>query len=364
MKCRILYLVGQLGPGGLERQLYLLLRTLDRERYRPEVVVWKFREADTYVSHLRNLGIPLHGFSKPMSAPAKLIALRRLIVRKQPEIIHSQSFYTNVAAWWGTLGTKSVAVGAMRSNFTEDKKTNGFLLGGLNARLPETQIYNNFAAAKEARRRKGPFAPRKIFIIHNGLDLREFRKLPLPANGKIRILGMGSLVPYKRWDRLLAAASRLKERGVDFVVEIAGAGPMRDSLRHDARDLDVSDRIRLLGHIDDVRCALERCTFLAHTSDVEGCPNVIMEAMACGRAVVATDAGDSPALVDDGKTGFTVARGDEVALADRIATLVAHPELCRRMGEAGGEKAVREFGLNRLVEETIAVYGAAGWRSA
>jgi glycosyltransferase involved in cell wall biosynthesis len=87
-----------------------------------------------------------------------------------------------------------------------------------------------------------------------------------------------------------------------------------------------------------------------------------MEAMACGRAVVATDAGDVPSLIEDGKTGFIVRRGDDVALVSRCVTLLVDHDLCRRMGIAGRAKAEREFGLDRLVAETLVAYRAAGWR--
>jgi glycosyltransferase involved in cell wall biosynthesis len=98
-----------------------------------------------------------------------------------------------------------------------------------------------------------------------------------------------------------------------------------------------------------------------HTAEDEGCPNVVLEAMACGRAVVATDAGDLPRLIDNEKTGFVVPRGDETALANRIAILLKDRELCRRMGEAGRMKAERAFGLERLMSETFAAYRAEGW---
>lgn len=89
---------------------------------------------------------------------------------------------------------------------------------------------------------------------------------------------------------------------------------------------------------------------------------MVMEAMACGRAVVATDVGDARRLVQEGRTGFVVPRGDAEGLADRVARLVEDPCLCRRMGEAGRERAEREFGLDRLVDETLAVYRSEGWR--
>lgn len=83
--------------------------------------------------------------------------------------------------------------------------------------------------------------------------------------------------------------------------------------------------------------------------------------MACGRAVVATDAGDIPTLIDHGKTGFVVRRGDDATFVERMVNLIADRDFCRRMGEAGRAKAVREFGLDRLVKENFKAYQRAGW---
>ncbi len=87
-----------------------------------------------------------------------------------------------------------------------------------------------------------------------------------------------------------------------------------------------------------------------------------MEAMACGRAVVATDAGDVPSLVEDGKTGFVVRRGDDAMLLEKVSTLINDRDLCRQMGQAGRTRAERDFGLDRMASETLATYRAVGWR--
>src|SRR5262249_14272952 len=166
------------------------------------------------------------------------------------------------------------------------------------------------------------FAPRKAFVVRNGLDLAQFQKVPVSMNGQVRVLGVGSLLQYKRWDRLLRAALNLKQRGFNCVFEIVVEGPLRESLENQAHDLRLTDRVKFSGHTNDVPGLLSDSTFLAHTSDVEGCPNVVMEAMASGRAVVATDSGDIPSLVDEGKTGFVVRRGDDEALVDRIIRVV------------------------------------------
>lgn len=363
-RCRLLYLVGQLGPGGLERQLYLLLKSIDRKRYRPAITVWSYCEDEVFVSQVKALGIPVYGFTKGHSRAAKLTALSRLVEQLKPELVHSYSFHTNFAAWCATVRTKTIAIGAVRSDFTNDKRSCGLLLGNLCARWPQKQIYNNFAGAKTARNSHTLFAPGEIFVVRNGLDLELFPKVPLPLNGDAHILGIGSLLEYKRWDRLLTAALELKQRGLSFRIEIAGGGPLRESLERQARDLGLTERVNFIGHTNDVSGLLAKSTFLAHTSNVEGCPNVVMEAMACGRAVVATDAGDIPSLVEGGKTGFVIRRGDDTKLVDCLATLIRDRDLCQKMGEAGRDKAEREFGLNRLVDETLATYRASGWRDS
>jgi glycosyltransferase involved in cell wall biosynthesis len=153
----------------------------------------------------------------------------------------------------------------------------------------------------------------------------------------------------------------LKSCGVDCSVQIAGDGPLRGALQQYAQALDVADRVEFVGYAPDVASVLAQASFLVHVSDSEGCPNVVMEAMACGRAVVATDVGDVPSLVEDGSTGFVVQCGNEDALLARITRLIDDADLCRRMGDAGRAKAEREFGLDRLVSETLAAYRAAGW---
>jgi glycosyltransferase involved in cell wall biosynthesis len=335
---------------------------MDRERYQPAVFVWDRKDMEPYGTRIRALGIPLYSFPGDLSGVLKLRAFRRFVFEHKPEVVHSYSFYTNFAAWWAALGKKTIAVGSVRGDFAIEKKSSGILLGRLSARWPRTQIYNNFVGAKVARPSYSLFTSRQVLVVRNALDLRQFRMAPVSTNGRTHIVGVGSLIQIKRWDRLLRAAAVLKGNGLDFRVEITGGGPLRESLEKQARDLGLSDRVRFAGHTDDVSTSLAGSTFLAHTSDTEGCPNVVMEAMACGRAVVATDAGDIPSLVEDGKTGFVVRRGDEEALMDRMAMLIADRDMCRRMGEAGRAKAEREFGLERLTEETLAVYRSAGWK--
>jgi glycosyltransferase involved in cell wall biosynthesis len=361
-RCRLLYLVGQLSPGGQERQLSYLLQAIDRERYQPAVSVWNFSEDDTFAVPIRALGVPLYSFPKNFSVISKLTALRRLVRVLKPEVLHSYGFYTNIAAYWGALGTPTVPIGSVRGDFFLDKSGCSPWLASLSGLLPRSQIFNSFLAKENARRSKSAFVPKQIFVVRNGLDLSSFRMVPLSPNGQVRIVATGSLMPYKRWDRLIAAVPILKQRGFDFLVRIIGDGPLRGSLDDQVQRLGVASNVEFVRKSDNIPSLLANATFIVHTSESEGCPNVVMEAMACGRAVVATDAGDIPNLIKDGETGFIVHRGEEALLVERIAMLISNPEMCRRMGLAGRAKAEGEFGLGRLVSETLSAYRAAGWK--
>ena len=360
--CRLLYLVGQLRAGGLERQLFYLLQGMDRQCYKPVLVVWNFCENDLYVGEIRGLGVPIYSLPEGASRGAKLKDLRALLRLLNPEVVHSYSFFTNFAAQWATFGTHTVPIGSVRSDFFLAKNESGPFLGRLSARWPRAQIYNSQSAAKYAEESKEIFVPQKIFVVQNGLDVTRFAEFCTPVPVGAIILGVGSLFPVKRWDRLLKAAAEMRQRGVDFTIQIAGDGLLRRVLQQQIKDLGITHCVEFLGHRQDIPSLISQARFLVHTADSEGCPNVIMEAMACGRPVVAMNAGDIPFLVDDEKTGFVVRQGDQVSLVQRMLELLQSHSLCVQIGTAAREKAEREFGIERFTKETLEAYRKAGWK--
>jgi glycosyltransferase involved in cell wall biosynthesis len=365
VRCRLLYLVGQLRLGGLERQLYYLIANLDRDRYQPAVVVWNLNLNDDYYWDIQAIKIPIHGFPPEWSPLSKLRAFRALARQVKPEVIHSYGFHTNFAAYYAARRTRALAIGSLRSDFTFAMSDGGMFKGALNGRWPSCLIANSAAAAEAARRHSGPFAPRRVFVVRNALDLNRFSyENESPGSGNY-IAAVGSLFPVKRWDRLLQAVQKVKSLGaVDVRFQIAGEGPLRAVLEKLASDLDISRAVEFHGAIQDMPTFLRRAKFLVHTSESEGCPNAVMEAMACGLPVVAMEAGDIPYLVEEGITGFIVPQGDTTTLAERLLQLLRNEGLCLSMGLAARAKAEQEFRLERLVSETLAVYEAAGWKGA
>ncbi len=361
-RCRLLYVVGQLALGGLERQLYYLLSTLERSRYRPALVAWNLNPDEKYYRDIAALKIPIYGLPSPASPLAKLRAFRKLAQTLSPEVIHSYGFHTNFAAYYAASGTGAVAVGSLRSDFATVRRAGGRLRGALNARWPSFHVSNSHFCADLAHKTSTFFVPRKFAVVRNGLDLKAFQQEEKNLAGNISVVGVGSLLPVKRWDRFLRVireVNRLKMPHTHF--SIAGDGPLRSILEREAAALGVSENMNFLGAVHDVPALLRGASFLVHTSESEGCPNVVMEAMACGLPVVAMDAGDISSLVDDGRTGFVVRQDDEFGLANRIVQLRNDASLRRRMGQAARAKAEQEFGLDRLVLQTLDAYRSAGW---
>jgi glycosyltransferase involved in cell wall biosynthesis len=361
-RCRLLYVVGQLGLGGLERQLYYLLANIDHVRYCPGVVVWNLNPNDRYYQDIQTLKVPICGFQPSQSPLSKLKALRALVRQVTPEVIHSYGFHTNFAAYYAASGTGAVTIGSVRSDFVSDKRAGGVLRGALNARWPAYHISNSRASADAARRACGYFRPKQVSVVRNALDLERFKNMNGNSQKRNYVAAVGSLLPVKRWDRLLRVIRKVKDAGrKDVHVEIAGDGPLRPILEKLAGDLNVSQNVLFQGVIDDVSAFLNGARFLVHTSESEGCPNAVMEAMACGLPVVAMEAGEIPYLVEDGETGFVVPQDDEATFVNRVSKLFVDDDLCFRMGTAARDKAQREFTLDRLVSDTLTVYRSAGW---
>lgn len=362
-RCRLLYVVGQLNLGGLERQLYYLLANLNHARYCPGVVVWNLNHNDKYYKDIEALTIPLYGFPPEWSFPAKLKALRALTRQLRPEVIHSYGFYTNFAVAYAAWATKTLAIGSRRSEYNPRKRRRGGVKRLLNAKWPAFHIVNSTPSADAANCALSLFTSRHVVTVRNALDLNQFTCMSEASEKRGYVAAIGSLMAVKRWDRLLRVARNLKNvLGEDIRFQIAGDGPLRPALDKLADDLGVSKIVEFRGAIHDIPAFLSGAKFLVHTSQSEGCPNVVMEAMACGLPVVAMETGEIPYLVEDGKTGFVVRQEDEATFTKYVSLLFSNDGLCLKMGEAAREKAKREFTLERLVSETLAAYRVAGWR--
>ena len=189
----LFYVVGQLEGGGLESQLFHLLKYMDRDLYQPSVAVWKFHEDDPYVARIRELEVDIHGLPTEGGRVRRLWALRALVRSSGAELVHSFSFFTNIAAAIAVYGTDSIAVGAIQGDYNYDRSESGRIIGWLSSHYPRFQIANNAQAVKNAGSADGP-AVRRV-VVRQGIDLDKFRATPPTPAPLIKIGGIGSLIP-------------------------------------------------------------------------------------------------------------------------------------------------------------------------
>jgi glycosyltransferase involved in cell wall biosynthesis len=199
----------------------------------------------------------------------------------------------------------------------------------------------------------------RTHAIENPVAPRFFEIDAQPETGTI--LFVGRLIPRKNLEGLIAAAGRLKRAGVPFRLRIAGStddSAYEESLRTAARREDVSEDVRFLGAVrpEDVARELGRAAIFVLPSHQETASVAIMEAMAAGRAVVATTAGGTSHIVEEGRSGRVVPIGDADALASSLAGYLADPASARAHGDCGRRIAEQRFRLDRVVDRTLSVY--------
>jgi len=208
-------------------------------------------------------------------------------------------------------------------------------------------------------------APEKIVLIPYGVDLRKFtrRNGTFDKRGELKIpadrLVIGTVAraePYKGVSFLQQAAVQLVRQypKLDFV--FVGDGSLRKRLEAEVRTLGLADRIRFLGFRNDVHEIMNAFDVFVLPSLSEGLPNVILEAMASYKPVIATAVGGIPEAVVEGETGLLIPPGDPVAIMEAIKRLIHHNRMALRMGEAGRKRVEELFSLQREVASFDRLY--------
>ncbi len=202
--------------------------------------------------------------------------------------------------------------------------------------------------------------PGHIRRLYNGIDLSQFNPGPdaLPQASRDRlILAVGRLVEKKGFDVLAHACALLRDQGTDFHCEIVGKGPQENALRTLIAELNLTDRVRLVGPRpqDEIVEACRRAAVFALPCIVgadgnrDGLPTVMLEAMAMRLPVVSTGLTGVPEIVDDGITGLMVPQNDPTALAAALTGLLTNPTRREEMGWAARAKVVGNFDLHQNV---------------
>jgi glycosyltransferase involved in cell wall biosynthesis len=342
--------------GGVARHVVSLVEALPRDRFAVDVACP--RGSLTWVSLEGASGVELHPIGahrRPAPGDARSW-LELLELAGRADVVHVHS---SKAGFLGRLA--SLARGKRRACVFTPHGWSFWAAGGAEGRLYAglERVAAGWCGAivalsqdeRAAGLEQGVGRPEKYRVIPNGVDLARFALPREPVRG--RILMVGRLAPPKRPDLALRALARARERIQEAELWVVGDGPLRADAERLAGELGVAEGVRFLGHREDVPELLAGADCALLASDYEGCPLSVVEAMAAGVAVAATDAGGTGELVRPGKTGALSAKDDANGLAQALEQVLAQPA---ELGAAGRKIAEAELSLDTMVGRLVALY--------
>ena len=375
MPARVMYVVDHLKIGGAQTHLAQLLRCLDRRRFTPMVCALKAH------GELRRtveaLGVPVFdgglGPSLMGAGGARVLwRLVRLLRRERVDVAHSYLFHPNVLT---PVASRLARVGAvLASKRSLDRyphrlsryacRLGNALAGRI---MVNAEAIARFAAAEEGC----PLD--KMVVIPNGVreealltpadGTAKRRELGLPPHAPV--VGAVSRLAWKKGIRhLVEATARILESVPDARVVVAGDGPLRGELEAQAAALGAGRRVFFLGSRPDSIELMAAFDVFVLPSVIEGMSNALLEAMAVGRPVVATDVGGNPEVVVDGETGFLVPPGDPHPLATATIKLLQAPEMAVEMGAAGRRRVMERYRVEVMTRRIEDLYDTLLGRKA
>ena len=362
---RVCFMIDRLFPAGIELQLLLLMKHLDRSRVAPSLCLLDGMDAQT--RSLEPKGCPLIRLGvRRLSHLSSVLAawrLSRFLRREKIDVIHplhTDSFYFAVPV--ARLARVPSVVGfRVDLNFWLTPRDRW--IGRLVNKWVDATVAN-CAACREAVVADWGVPPESVTIIPNGVDLARFAAPPsgdcpdfrrhraaADENGTVpfadvhRVGILANLRAVKNIELFIRAAGRLAAGHPQVQFEIAGEGDLRGPLQALIDELGLGNRVALRGSVADVPAFLQTLDVAVLCSLSEGSPNAIMEYMAAGLPAVVTDVGGNAELVQDGVTGFVVPSGDCDRLVGALDRLLRDRPLASRLGAAARQRAFAEFGV-------------------
>lgn len=361
MKLRVCLIIPTLVQGGAEKQLSLLARGLDRERFEPIVIV--LTHTGPRESELVAAGIEVqHIHKKAKWDPFAWFRLRSLLKQLKPDIVHTWLFAANA---YGRTAAMSAGVPViLGSERSVDPWKNGlqfwidrWIAKRTHGLTANSQGTIHFYAQHQV--------PREMFhCIPNGIEAKvpsalsraqAAERMGVAANRKI-IVSIGRLWHQKGYKDLLWAAELLRVMREDVCYVIVGEGPDRQRLEEFRDNIRGASQIFLIGHREDVGDLLPHCDVLWNGSLYEGQSNVILEAMQSGVAVVASDIPGNRDLIENDCTGllFTLGNVDQLT---RLTNLLLNDEPRRRLLTQNAQRHVQtEHSVEQMVSRHAELY--------
>lgn len=360
---RILYIIGELSPDGAEWQLVHLLRGIDRVVFQCYVCsLWPALDLAPEVRESGAVLVPI--YKRFRFDPTVPFRLARFIRREKIDIVHCILPTANV---WGRIGgiLAQAKIVVSERNVETWKPWYRLWLDRLLARYTSL-ILTNAEAIKRFVVSSTKIEPDRVRVIYNSVNPARFSSVdPAALRSELGIMpetrvvtSIGRLEEQKDFPTFLTACAMVRERvgSLPIKILIVGQGSLREDLERQSQALGLSGETMFLGWRKDIGTVLALTDIFVLTSIREGLPNVVLEAMAARKPVVASRVGGTPEAVVDGVTGLLISPRDAPGCAEAICRLLDNPTEAAAMGERGRACVKEKFTQARMVIETQQTY--------
>lgn len=348
-KIKVLHLISSMKRGGRERQMATIYKFSNNSDFECKIVCFN-KTSNNYTDEMDMSGNLFYLTHK--NPIYRLFEIRKIIKREKPTVI------------W-TWGGFEASFGLILTIFSRLKHINGSIRHGI-VRMNSKQIWrlmvlhlSKYIVANSLAGLRANYLKRG-FVLYNGIDDNFFNTSDKPLNIDFKGLGItndtiilvsvANLVPYKDYKTIIRALMILNESFQNFHYFIVGEGPERTSIENLIVQNDLSKKITILGLRKDIKEVLTSSNIFIHSSLGEGCSNAILEAMASGLPIIATDTGGTSEILNE-SYGFLFKFGDYQQLSEILKEIITDKNRLASMKRNAKNYAIEHFNIERMMKD-------------
>lgn len=357
---KIVFAIASLGPGGAERVQSILVKQWLKAKHTVEIVCFDHEGGEAYYDipteiKIHRLGLNTKSrffFQTLYRTLTRILKLRQFFKKAKPDIIVSFITEMNILSVWATTGLKIPIVISERVH-PEAHKIGKLVFFLRKYTYPKASclVVQTFSVAKWFNERLG--IESKVIANPTGPIKLSYPRIERQEK---RLLAAGRLTRQKGFDILISAFKASAKPG--WILDIYGEGEERNALQKQICDAGLSNSVFLLGDNKNVQKEMALCTAFVHSARYEGFPNVVLEALSKGCCVVAVDSpGGIAEILKQGRYGIQVKQGNEMELANALASIMTEPNL-RKGYEKLAFEAVRPYRPKKIAQNWLEIFEA------
>jgi glycosyltransferase involved in cell wall biosynthesis len=378
-RIKVTHIITRLDPGGSSTNTVETVSRLDRKRYDVLLIYGRTLDPDGEIEKgLAQRGIRYSRMAELVREPNPVKDIHALwkmtgILREErPDIVHTHSSKGGMIGRWAAFlaGVKVIVHtphGHIFYGYFNKIQTAVYMVAEKITSRITTRLITLTKKGKEEHIDLGIISPERIVPIYSGIDIQYFSgfkgdreevRRTLGLSGKKVIFGTAARLDPVKGNRYLIEAMGIVRQSVPgAALIVVGGGSEEEALIARAKEAGISDDVRFIGHMRDIRPYLAVMDIFVLASLNEGMGRALIEAMAMGKPVISTLTGGIPEVVSNGETGILVEPADSAGLAREMLALASDPARAGRFGEMGRKKVTEVFGIEKMVSDIDNLYG-------